>query len=62
MSLAKEKNISIKKILVTHLAPLEIRTQVCEKFNRGEDEDLDPDDLYQLCDTPPSQKRIVKYF
>jgi len=60
--LATEKNISIKNILVTHLSSPEVRTQVCNKFNKGEDDELEPDDLYQLCDTPPSQKKLIRYF
>jgi len=60
--LAKEKNIPTKKVLLMYLTPLHIRTQVCDKFNRSEDDNLKPDDLYQLCDTPPSQARLVQYF
>jgi len=60
--LAKEKNIPIKKILVKHIEPLETRTEVCNKFNKGEEDELEPDDLYQLCDTPPSQKKLLRYF
>jgi hypothetical protein len=61
-ALAKEKNVPIRTIIVKHLEPLKIRTDVCNRFNKGEEDDLEPDDLYQLCDTPPSQKKLINYF
>ena len=60
--LAKEKGVPVREILVKHLEPLQVRVKVVEKFNKAEDEEMEPDDLYQLCDTPPSQKKLLRFF
>lgn len=61
-ALANEKGISVQEILINHLKPIDIRTKIAEKMNAVYDDELEPDDLYQLCETPTSQKKLLSYF
>lgn len=57
-ALAEEKNVPVREILFKHLEPLHVRVKIAERMG----EDMEPDDLYQLCDTPPSQKKLLRFF
>ena len=62
-SLALEKNISVRDILVNHmLKDQNIRQNIIDKMNKEDDEEYEPDDVYQLCETPRSQRKLVSYF
>lgn len=62
-SLAQEKNISVRDLLVNHvLKDLETRQQIVDKMNVEDDEEYEPDAVYQLCDTPRSQQKLISYF
>jgi hypothetical protein len=61
--LAKEMGVPVRTILVKHLENHSERLKIATRINQiDEDEDMKPDDLYQLCDTPPSQKRLIRFF
>jgi hypothetical protein len=60
--LAQEKNISVREIFVKHLLTYDVRVTICEKMNKEDDEEYEPDDVYQMCDTPRSQQRLLKFF
>lgn len=61
--LAKELGVPVRTILVKHLDKPSERLKIVTRMNQQEeDEDMEPDDLYQLCDTPPSQKRLLSFF
>ena len=61
--LAREKNTSVRDLLVNHvLKDLEIRQKIVDKMNTEDDEEYEPNDVYQLCDTPRSQQKLISYF
>ena len=60
--LAEEKNVQVREILVKHIIPLDIRIDIANRINAADDDDLDPEDLFQLCDTPTSQKKLLSFF
>ena len=61
--LAKEMGVPVRTILVKHIEKPSERLKIVTRINqKKEDEDMEPDDLYQLCDTPPSQKRLLRFF
>ena len=61
--LAKELGVPVRTILVKHLEKPSERLKIVTCINQKEDdEEMEPDDLYQLCDTPPSQKRLLNFF
>ena len=60
--LAKEKGIPVRTILVKHIENPSERLRIVTRINQMDENDMEPDDLYQLCDTPPSQKRLLRFF
>tara|TARA_B110000977_G_C11089630_1_gene496193 strand:+ start:7166 stop:7375 length:210 start_codon:yes stop_codon:yes gene_type:complete len=60
--LAEEKNVPVREILVRHIIPLDIRIDIAIRINAADDDDLDSEDLFQLCDTPTSQKKLLSFF
>lgn len=61
--LAQEKNISVRELLVKYvLKDLETRKRIVNKMNIIDNEEYQPEDVYQLCDTPRSQRQLINYF
>jgi len=60
--LAKEKGVPVRTILVKHIENPSERLRIVTRINQVDKDDMEPDDLYQLCDTPPSQKRLLRFF
>ena len=61
-ALAREKGITVREIFVDHLLPLEKRVEIAEKMSLEDDDEYEPDAVYQLCDTPRSQQKLLTYF
>lgn len=61
--LATTKGVTVHHILVNNLLKdFETRQRITEKMNKEDDEEYEPNDVYQLCDTPRSQKKLISYF
>jgi hypothetical protein len=63
LNLAQEKKMSIRDLLVNHvLKDIETRQKIVDKMNIEDDEEYESNDVYQLCDTPRSQQKLISYF
>lgn len=63
LNLAREKKKSVRDLLVNHvLKDIETRQKIVDKMNTEDDEGYEPNDVYQLCDTPRSQQKLISYF
>jgi len=60
--LAKELDVPVRTVLMKHLEKPSERLKIVTRLNQKEEDDMEHDDLYQLCDTPPSQKKLLKFF
>jgi len=60
--LAQDKGITVRDLFVKVLLTPQKKQEIVEKMNKLEDEEYEPDDLYQMCDTPRSQKDLLRFF
>lgn len=56
--LSREYNIPVSKVFKEYILTPQKRCEIVAKLS----EDMEPEDLDQMCETPPSQQKILSFF